>query len=117
MNRMPRLLPLIAVALGGVISIKALSSIEGVPQALAGARAWAEEAPKALAKPAAKPPGPVAQPAKAPETVIAATTTRALPLPAAISGRSLECRRASAGPDGGSFGSACGCIRRRRARV
>lgn len=75
MNRMPRLLPLIAVALGGVVSIKAVSSIEGVPQALAGARAWAEEAPKALIKPA-----DAAEPAKEVETV---TSAPAAPKPVA----------------------------------
>jgi flagellar motility protein MotE (MotC chaperone) len=86
MNRMPRLLPLIAVALGGVISIKAISSIEGVPQALAGARAWAEEAaPKVLkpaAKPAAKPDEHPAEPAHPPETVTSVTDAAPRPIAA-----------------------------------
>ena len=81
MNRMPRLLPLIAVALGGVVSIKAVSSIEGVPQALAGARAWAEEAPKALIKPAVK-PADAAEPAKAAETVTSAAAAAPKPVAA-----------------------------------
>lgn len=55
MSRVPRLLPIVAIAIGGVVALKAATSIEGVPQALAGARAWAEEAPKAAAK-AIKPP-------------------------------------------------------------
>jgi flagellar motility protein MotE (MotC chaperone) len=44
MSRIPRLLPLIAIAAGGVIAVKAVSGIEGVPDFLAGARAFAEEA-------------------------------------------------------------------------
>lgn len=72
MNRIPRLLPLIAVALGGVISVKAISSIEGVPQALAGARAWAAEVAPKVVKPAAKAGAPAAEAAHPPETVTAA---------------------------------------------
>jgi flagellar motility protein MotE (MotC chaperone) len=91
MNRLPRLLPLIAVAIGGVVSLKALSSVEEFPQALAGARAWAEEAPGAVAKAAAAaakpkiPPGlskptvetPTAAPVAAPKPVAACAPTAA----------------------------------------
>jgi flagellar motility protein MotE (MotC chaperone) len=90
MSRVPRLLPLVAIAIGGVVSLKALSSLEEFPQALAGARAWAEEAPKAVAKAAAvkpkAPPGlsnpavetPTAAPvAAAPKPVAACAPTAA----------------------------------------
>ncbi len=36
-------MPLIGVAVGGVLVVKAAAGIEGAPQALAGARAWAED--------------------------------------------------------------------------
>ncbi len=44
MNRVPRLLPLVAIAIGGVLALKAVSSIEGVPDFLKSAKAFAEEA-------------------------------------------------------------------------
>jgi flagellar motility protein MotE (MotC chaperone) len=85
MSRMPRLLPLIAIAVGGVVSLKAVSSIEGIPAALAGARAWAEEAPKALTKaaPAAPPQAeetPTTAPADAAQTPVAACAPTAAQL-------------------------------------
>ena len=52
MANLPRFLPLIAVAIGGVIAMKAVSSIEGVPEFLKQATAMAENAPKPAAKPA-----------------------------------------------------------------
>ncbi len=52
----PRILPLVGVAIGGVLAVKALSSVEALPQFLAGAKAFAEgtagAAPKAADKPA-----------------------------------------------------------------
>lgn len=57
MSRLPRILPLTAIAVGGVLGIKVLADVQAVPQALAGARAWAEDtvAPKGkAAAPAAK---------------------------------------------------------------
>jgi flagellar motility protein MotE (MotC chaperone) len=77
MNRIPRVLPLIAVAIGGVVSLKALSSVEAFPAALAGARAWAEEAPKKAAAAAAKTAAPAM-----PETVTAAPVAGAKPIAA-----------------------------------
>lgn len=54
MARIPRLLPLIAVAIGGVVAVRAVGA---GPDLLSGARAWAEEA-TAEASAAAAPPRP-----------------------------------------------------------
>jgi flagellar motility protein MotE (MotC chaperone) len=56
MSRIPRLLPLVGIAVGGVLAVKALADIDALPKAMAGARAFAEEAAKPVksAKPAAK---------------------------------------------------------------
>lgn len=40
----PRFLPIVAVAIGGVIAVNALSSVSGLPDLLTTAKAWAEEA-------------------------------------------------------------------------
>jgi flagellar motility protein MotE (MotC chaperone) len=50
MSALPRILPLVAIAVGGVLVVKVMASAELLPEAIAGARAWAEEAPKAVAK-------------------------------------------------------------------
>ncbi len=50
MNRLPRILPLVGVAVGGVLAINALAGAASLPDLLSGARAWAEDA----AKPAPK---------------------------------------------------------------
>jgi flagellar motility protein MotE (MotC chaperone) len=47
MSNLPRILPLVAIAVGGVMVVKTLAGAELLPDAIAGARAWAEEAPKA----------------------------------------------------------------------
>lgn len=78
MSRIPRLLPLIAVAAGGVLSVKALSGIEGMPDALAGARAWAEDAQK----PGKAPPKPEAAKVDPAKAAPAKETTTAAPAPA-----------------------------------
>ena len=54
MNRIPRILPLIGVAAGGVLAINALGGAKTQPGMVSGARAWAEGAVGAQ-KPAAKP--------------------------------------------------------------
>ncbi|MDC7677340.1 MotE family protein [Asticcacaulis machinosus] len=58
MANLPRFLPLVFVAIGGVLAMKAVSSVDSVPDMLKSARAaFAEEAApaqKAPAKPAAK---------------------------------------------------------------
>jgi flagellar motility protein MotE (MotC chaperone) len=56
MNRIPRLLPLVAVAIGGVLAVNALAGARSLPDLLSNARAFAEEAAtpsKAKAKAAA----------------------------------------------------------------
>jgi flagellar motility protein MotE (MotC chaperone) len=55
MKPMPRLLPLVAVAIGGVLAVKALSDVAAAPQLFSASRARAEEAPPP-AKHAATPP-------------------------------------------------------------
>jgi flagellar motility protein MotE (MotC chaperone) len=44
MSRVPRLLPLIGVAIGGVVAVNALSGARAVPEMLSATRAMAEEA-------------------------------------------------------------------------
>ena len=46
MSAAPRLLPLIAVAIGGVLAVKALSGAQALPDLLAVTRAHAEEGPR-----------------------------------------------------------------------
>ncbi len=63
MKALPRLLPLIAVSIGGVLAVKALSGVQALPDLLAAPSAHAEAAPQAKATPASKPlptPPPVA---------------------------------------------------------
>ena len=56
MNRLPRILPLVGVALGGVLAINALAGARDLPSLISGARAYAEEAAaKTTGKPSAKP--------------------------------------------------------------
>ncbi len=66
----PRLLPLIAVAIGGVVAIKALSGVEDLPRLLAPTAASAEEAPRSAKRPqvkaAAAPPQPQAAQSRPP---------------------------------------------------
>jgi len=55
MSRAPRFLPILLIAVGGVLGVRALAGIQALPAALAGAKAWAEElAPKPKPEPAAK---------------------------------------------------------------
>ena len=53
MNRLPRILPLVGVAVGGVLAINALAGARDLPALVSGARAWAEDVVKP-AKTAAK---------------------------------------------------------------
>jgi flagellar motility protein MotE (MotC chaperone) len=68
MKPLPRLLPLVAVAIGGVIAVKALSDFSVVPQLFAAAGARAEEAP-AAGKHAGPLPAAVASAVAAPASV------------------------------------------------
>ena len=47
---MPRILPLVGIAVGGVLAINALAGARDLPGMLNGARAFAEEAVKPAAK-------------------------------------------------------------------
>jgi flagellar motility protein MotE (MotC chaperone) len=49
----PRILPLVGVAMGGVLAVNALAGAEGLPELVSGARAFAEETAKG-GKPDAK---------------------------------------------------------------
>jgi len=70
MSRMPRILPLAAVAICGVLGLNALSGAESLPELFSTARAYAEDAVKAAPKAAAK--APAAKGAPAPKTAVAA---------------------------------------------
>ncbi|AQR61223.1 hypothetical protein BZG35_05845 [Brevundimonas sp. LM2] len=59
MAKLPRLLPLIAIAIGGVVAVRAVGAGPGL---LAGAQAWAEDAGTAVGE-AAAPPAPRPAPA------------------------------------------------------
>lgn len=54
MPRIPRILPLIAVAIGGVLAVNALAGAQSLPEMLSGARAFAEDAVKPSKEKAAK---------------------------------------------------------------
>ena len=65
MNNMPRILPLVGVAIAGVFAVNALAGARDLPDLMSGARAFAEEAVKdGKAKPE---PKPKAEAAKAAE--------------------------------------------------
>ncbi|MBU2364865.1 MAG: hypothetical protein KKB47_18560, partial [Alphaproteobacteria bacterium] len=46
MKSMPRILPLVGVAIGGVLAVNALSGARDLPGLISGAQAYAEEATK-----------------------------------------------------------------------
>ena len=97
MSRMPRLLPLVGVALAGVIAIKALSGVTHLPDVLEGARAFAESA----VKPAAAtdkssvpvlPPGLSPAPGS-PAAIAAAVGARPPPVPLACGPKAADLAR------------------------
>ena len=90
MSAAPRLLPLIAVAIGGVLAVKALAGAQALPDLLAATRAHAEEAPRS----AGRKPQPVA-PAPAP---IAAVAPAARPSPACVESPADLAREAGVSP-------------------
>jgi flagellar motility protein MotE (MotC chaperone) len=47
MRNMPRILPLIGVAMVGVLALNALAGAQSIPDMVSGAKAWAEETTKA----------------------------------------------------------------------
>ena len=54
MKNMPRILPLVGVAMGGVLAINALAGAKDLPSLFSGARAYAEEAASKATKTADK---------------------------------------------------------------
>jgi flagellar motility protein MotE (MotC chaperone) len=87
MSRAPRLLPMIAVAIGGVLAMKAVASLDGAPAFLKQAKAYAEEpaAGEKAAKPAVK-GGAAKTPAPAvPPLAVSAAAT------AAVAGQPAVC--------------------------
>ncbi len=56
MKNMPRILPLVGVAIVGVMGINALAGAQSLPDMVSGARAFAEDVVKPGAKPAEKAP-------------------------------------------------------------
>jgi flagellar motility protein MotE (MotC chaperone) len=69
-TKLPRILPLVGVAVGGVLAINALAGASSLPDLVSGARAWAEQAAKPAkgdkAKAEAKTPGDKAADPNAP---------------------------------------------------
>jgi flagellar motility protein MotE (MotC chaperone) len=55
MKNVPRLLPLVGVAMGGVLAVNALAGAKGLPDLVSGAKAFAEEGAKGGKTEAAKP--------------------------------------------------------------
>ena len=49
MKSMPRILPLVGVAIGGVLAVNALTGARDLPSLVSGAQAFAEEAVKTVA--------------------------------------------------------------------
>ena len=84
MKNMPRILPLVGVAIGGVLAINALAGARSLPDLLSGAQAYAEEAAgKAtkLAKGEKASKDPKAQAAESAATGDAPDAVAALPPP------------------------------------
>ena len=48
MKSVPRILPLVGVAIGGVLAVNALAGARDLPSLLSGASAFAEEAAKSV---------------------------------------------------------------------
>ena len=63
---LPRLLPLVGVAVGGVLAVKALSGVTALPQMFQGAQAFAEGLVPAKAPDAGKPVAPPVPPGLSP---------------------------------------------------
>ena len=82
MSAMPRLLPLVAVAIGGVLALKAVSGVQALPDLLTATRAHAEEAPRSASRKAHGPTPVVAPPLPASAPPQAAAVVK--PTPACI---------------------------------
>ena len=85
---LPRILPLVGVAVGGVLAVKALSGVTALPEMVRGAQAFAEGLAPAPAAPAAPvlPPGLSPKPAPgSPGAIAAASGPLAQSLPPRLS--------------------------------
>ena len=82
MAKLPRLLPLIAVAIGGVVAVRAVGA---GPDLFQGARAWAEEATAAVSETVASPAA-----ARTPPPAVCALTPEQLAQQAGISPAELR---------------------------
>jgi flagellar motility protein MotE (MotC chaperone) len=89
MSRMPRILPLIAVAIGGVFAINALEGGSGM---IGAVKTFAEDIakPKDAAKPAADPNATMAAPAAKPPPPVCAPTAAELAKEAGLSPAELQ---------------------------
>jgi hypothetical protein len=116
MSRLPRILPLLGIAAGGVLALNALSGINGAPDLFSGARAFAQgvtsqaggqpagTAPAADPKAAPGKPAEGASAAAAPaKPLVCAPTAAELAKEAGLSPAELQ---HPAGPPGGSRGQA-----------
>ena len=65
MKSVPRILPLVGVAIGGVLAVNALAGARDLPSMLSGAQAFAEEAVKTVAPSKGAKPDPKAETATA----------------------------------------------------
>ena len=82
MTRIPRLLPLVAVAIGGVLAVNAVAGAKSLPDLFSGARAFAEEAAKpAKAEKAAAPADGKAQSAMPGEALVGSAAAAAATAP------------------------------------
>ncbi len=84
MKSMPRILPLVGVAMGGVLAVNALSGARDLPSLLSGAQAFAEEATKGGKADAAKGDGAAAEKGKGGKTDAEAATGAAADAAAAV---------------------------------
>lgn len=95
MKSMPRILPLVGIALGGVLAINALAGARDLPGMLSGARAWAEDA-AAPAKPAKKAAAKKPADAKAADPAAAVAPAAAPTAPAIPGGATATAAAGSA---------------------
>jgi flagellar motility protein MotE (MotC chaperone) len=82
MKNIPRILPLVGVAMGGVLAVNAMAGAEGLPNLVSGARALAEDAGKA-AKPEKPAEGEKAATGQAKDAAASAATRGAACAPTA----------------------------------
>lgn len=100
MSQIPRILPLVGVAMGGVLALNALAGAEGLPDLMSGAKAFAEEAAAKTAKTAKAVAKPEADAAKSASDE-AKDAAAASPLPPDAK------TAAAAGPNGKPLAPVC----------